>query len=147
MAAVAIGPLSTLLAALDSQVRCVGVRSVVGCCLDVPLRDGAAGGLDLEGGGSCAAQAKLEYTLRSHCCSRRRYRRGFERRCLGRIDVVVHANLPPPTPEVIPAPNHSFPLTQHHFASVLARTRKIFARAQCLFSFTNLVIANAERKR
>jgi hypothetical protein len=35
--------------------------------LDVPLLDGAARGLDLKAGGSCAAQAKLENTLGSHC--------------------------------------------------------------------------------
>jgi len=74
----------------ESQSQCVRERSVG--CFDVPLRDGAAGGLDLEGGGSGTAQAELENTLRSHCCSLPGRRRGFERECAGtasRIDVVV----------------------------------------------------------
>lgn len=37
------------------------------CCPDVPLLDGAAGGRKLEAGGGGAAQAELEYSLRSHC--------------------------------------------------------------------------------
>ncbi len=83
---------------------------------DVPALDNAARGLDLEAGGSCAAQAELEHSLRSHCIClispSSRDQKVWS--CLYQIVVMSSSGILPPTPEV-----HGLPIKSLAYQTAL----------------------------